>query len=246
MAPGGPRWRTSPHGVGETSAPAVGVGDGRARDGRRPSSSRPRPSSHAAVRASDSVDRPTSRPRVAPALQGPQGAQRQQVAGGVVEQLARQRHRPIGAGGGGALGGDAGRHLHQAVEAPPLGPRAGRSVGRQAGHDEARAAARPARPAVAEPAQGAGPVAVHDARRRRRRAPRTRPGRRRRRRSRAHERLPNPTSTNSSSSSSKPGASTRSTSAPHAARKRVATGPAMTRVRSSTRSAGERARPARA
>ena len=91
----------------------------------------------------------------------------------------------------GALGGDAGRHLHQAVEARGARPTGRPAVGRQAGDDEAGAQRGQRRRLVAEAGAGRPAGSRARPRRRRRRAARTRPGRRRRCRSRPHERLPN-------------------------------------------------------
>ena len=61
---------------------------------------------------------------------------RAQVAGAVVEQLARQRAGPLPVRGFGHR--DPGRRLHDAVETPPAAPRPAAAPRRQAHHHQAR------------------------------------------------------------------------------------------------------------
>ena len=133
-----------------------------------------------------------------------------------------------------AFGGDARAHLHQAVEAAPSRPTARPSRRRRAGRRRAPGSARAAVRRRSPAGRARRRAARRRARRPRRAARRTGPRRLADARSSAAQRLPAVVIGTSAPTSSKPGGSMRSTSAPCAARKRVHTGPAMTRVRSST------------
>ena len=112
-----------------------------------------------------------------------------EVAGGVVEGLARQRLRTGRAGHPLALGGDAAAHLHQAVEATPAGPRPVPAVARRGGRstrDGLSAASRPSSKPRRPSASGRSPPTSTSASATRA----AKRSRRRRARSSAAQRLP--------------------------------------------------------
>ena len=130
--------------------------------------------------------------------------------------------------------GDAGRHLHERVEPAAAGPRPAPPVGGERDLDQARAGcpgARRRRARSRRARRGGSRARARPRRRAGRRAARAPPASARRCGSAS---LPSVMS-GTTAGSSQSGGSTRSTVAPSAASALVATGPASTRVRSSTR-----------
>ena len=82
------------------------------------------------------------------------------VAGGMIERLHRERHRPIGLLPTHACFGDTARHLYEAVEPSAGRPWPGPSIGAQRHVDQARIDRPAPRLSIIEPIKGAGAITV--------------------------------------------------------------------------------------
>jgi hypothetical protein len=79
----------------------------------------------------------------------------------MIERLSRQRRRDFGAGAAHTFVGDAGTHLHEAVEAAPRRPGPGPTIGVERNVDQFRPRAATRLDAEAEPFQRVGAIAVN-------------------------------------------------------------------------------------